>query len=233
MRPPPRTAAREPGGHEHVPRDLRGGQPLTEREPAAAEPDRTDYGPVIRFASRASTHEPFARRKSDNVRPERRNDVPSREVTFTATRLMQNAQSPRTRSSSMSLLPSSFTSRIAREVAANSCFPNGSRPGTRNTASSAIRLRTFGTSPALLAVPRYWPPPTPPSPLGPLARLGTCLTDRRGRPQSHTGTQTFTLNGEIHPSLIASSSERATSMAGRPVRASSRGREASHGARPR
>src|SRR5260370_4216363 len=37
------------------------------------------------------------------------------------------------------------------EAAANSAFPNGSRPGTMKTTSSAMRLSTVGRSPALLA----------------------------------------------------------------------------------
>src|SRR6266487_4194227 len=37
------------------------------------------------------------------------------------------------------------------EAAANSAFPNGSRPGTMKTTSFAMRLSTVGRSPALLA----------------------------------------------------------------------------------
>src|SRR6185503_20244758 len=107
---------------------------------------------VTRFASLVSSQRPSGSlRKIVSVKPDRRTDSPSGGVMVISMKLRRYAQSPSTSSSRMSAEPSSFTPSMLRELAANVCLPNGSRPETMKITSSDIRLSTVSVSPARLA----------------------------------------------------------------------------------
>src|ERR1700730_5574702 len=106
------------------------------------------------FASRLRSQRPYCFCRMESVWPARVTDGPPfLGVTTTVSLVHRYAQSPSTLISWISLVASISNCSIADWLAANRALPSiGGWPGTRNTTSSAIRLRTFSVSPALDAL---------------------------------------------------------------------------------
>src|SRR5258706_405139 len=107
------------------------------------------------FASRTMTQRPSGSlRRIDNTGPARFTGTPPpARWTSTARWFQQYAQSPNTRTSWMSLTASIRMPLSASWAATKSALPRiGDRPGTRKTASSAIRSSTRSLAPAAEAL---------------------------------------------------------------------------------